>query len=100
MRASWSLAAGYETAGQFPRAARSYFRVLVAAVASEDKVAMADISENMIRVQLAMNDRGKALNYLNGAMRFAQELGDAARFKRLKDLSQALGRLTPNRSGE
>jgi hypothetical protein len=59
---------------------------------------MAGISENMIHV-LEMGDRAKALNYLSGAMRIAQNLRDMERGKRLNELATALGGQKPDGSG-
>lgn len=80
-----SAAADYEAAGQPRKAARSYFRALVVAVAQQNDAALAAISEEVARLALAMGDRPAAVNYLKGGIKFAERAGDEVRRQRLNE---------------
>jgi hypothetical protein len=85
-----AFAAGYLERGELARAARTYFRAIVAASANKDTEALVVLAEKTAHVQLAMGDRDRARNYLEGAARFARELNDLQRISRLERLLDTL----------
>jgi hypothetical protein len=80
-----NTAIAHEGMGEFRRAARSYFRALVVAVAEGDDLSASDIAEQIARLALMIGDRTAATNYLGGAIRFAQRVDDAERLRRLNE---------------
>ncbi|MFO1458357.1 MAG: hypothetical protein U1G08_03040 [Verrucomicrobiota bacterium] len=86
----------YKGAGNFPRAARAYFRALVVAKlkgelaatglpVQDDTARLAVISEEIAGMAISMNDQSTARNYLRGGIRLADAAGDTPRRERLEE---------------